>query len=244
MAIVQFGDENLDKIEACMQFLKSSFPNLTSLQYIINLKKNETIFDQEVVLFQGKNFITEQFEDFTFQIGPKSFFQTNPKQALRLYQQVRELANLSGNEIVYDLYCGTGTIGIFLSQHAKQIIGVESIREAVDDARVNSELNNIENTEFIAGDLKDILNEEFTNQHGKPDLIVCDPPRAGMHQKVVENILSIGPEKIIYVSCNPATQARDISYLSSLYEINILQPVDMFPHTQHVENIALLTKRS
>lgn len=244
MLIVQFSEDNKNMIEKCMTFLKEKFPEVTSLQYVINQKKNETFFDQEVKLFHGKGFITEQFENYKYRIGPKSFFQTNSHQALRLYQKVREMASLSGKEIIYDLYCGTGTIGIFLSDKSKSVLSIDSIPEAIEDAKENALINNVNNIEFLSGDLKDFLSENLIERYGFPDVVICDPPRAGMHQKVIENLIKLSPEKIIYVSCNPATQARDIALLINYYEIISMQPMDMFPHTTHVENIALLHKRS
>lgn len=244
MVIVQFGIKDEENIQKCMEFLNTTFPDITSLQFIINEKKNETFFDQEVIVFKGKDYIEEKLEGFRFRIGPKSFFQTNPTQALRLYQRIRDLAGLTGNEIVYDLYCGTGTIGIFLSDKAKFTLGIDSIPEAIEDAKVNASINSISSIEFIAGDMKEIFTNDLVNKYGKPDVIVCDPPRAGMHTDVVQRLLDIDSDKIVYVSCNPATQARDIALMVDKYEIVAMQPVDMFPHTQHVENIALLQKRS
>jgi 23S rRNA (uracil1939-C5)-methyltransferase len=244
MVIVQFGEDNQNMIEKCMLFLKEKFPEVTSLQYIINQKKNETFSDQEVKLFHGKQFITEQFENYQYRIGPKSFFQTNSHQALRLYQKVREMASLCGTEIIYDLYCGTGTIGIFLSDNSKSVLAIDNIPEAIEDAKENALINKVNNIQFLAGDLKDFVSNDLIESYGVPDVVICDPPRAGMHQKVVENLIKLLPGKIIYVSCNPATQARDIALLTNHYEIISMQPVDMFPHTTHVENIALLQKKS
>jgi len=225
-----------------LESVRDRFPGLTSLMYTINPKKNETLYDLEIRLFSGRDHIFEQMEDLTFKIGPKSFFQTNTNQALRLYQVTREFASLSGNEIVYDLYTGTGTIANFIARRAGLVIGIESVPEAILDARVNSEINRIDNTRFFAGDMKEILIDSFFKAHGKPAIMITDPPRAGMHPKVVEQILRIAPERIVYVSCNPATQARDVELFGKKYSIRKIQPVDMFPHTHHVENIALLEK--
>jgi len=222
--------------------LKNKFPDLTSLLYTINPKKNETLFDQDILVWSGRDHIFEKLEDLTFKIGPKSFFQTNSYQALELYRKTREFAGLTGKETVYDLYTGTGTIANFVAPEAGKVVGIESIPEAIEDAKVNSEINKINSTSFFAGDMKDIFTESFIQKNGKPDVIITDPPRAGMHAKVVEQILKIAPERIVYVSCNPATQARDVEMLSSAYQLTRIQPVDMFPHTHHVENIALLER--
>ncbi len=211
--------------------------------YIINSKSNDSITDQEVLLFSGKDHIFEQMEELKFKIGPKSFYQTNSDQAYNLYKITREFAGLTGNEIVYDLYTGTGTIANFVAKNAKKVVGIEYVPEAIEDAKVNSEINQISNTSFFAGDLKDVLNTSFINEHGKPDVIITDPPRAGMHADVVNSILQANPERIVYVSCNPATQSRDIQLLDKAYKVTKVQPVDMFPHTYHVENIVLLEKR-
>jgi 23S rRNA (uracil1939-C5)-methyltransferase len=224
--------------------IKNKFPDLTSLMYTINPKKNETLFDQDIIVWSGRDHIFEELEDLKFKIGPKSFFQTNSKQALELYRLTREFAGLSGDEIVYDLYTGTGTIANFVAPKAGKVVGIESVPEAIEDAMINSEINSISNTSFFAGDMKDIFTASFIKEHGKPDVIITDPPRAGMHTKVVEQILKIAPERIVYVSCNPATQARDVELLGEAYEVKKIQPVDMFPHTHHVENIALLELRS
>lgn len=225
-----------------LESVRDRFPGLTSLMYTINPKKNETLYDLEIKLFSGRDHIFEQMEDLTFKIGPKSFFQTNSNQALRLYQVTREFASLSGNEIVYDLYTGTGTIANFIAAGAGVVIGIESVPEAILDAKVNSEINQISNTRFFAGDMKEILTDSLIRDQGKPAIMITDPPRAGMHPKVVAQILRIAPERIVYVSCNPATQARDVELLGAKYSIRKIQPVDMFPHTHHVENIALLEK--
>jgi 23S rRNA (uracil1939-C5)-methyltransferase len=218
----------------------NKFPDLTSLMYTVNPKKNDTLYDQEILLYAGRDHIFEKMEDLTFKIGPKSFFQTNSTQALRLYQVTREFAGLTGDETVYDLYTGTGTIANFMARSARKVIGIESVPESIHDATINSSINGIGNTQFFAGDMKEIFTDQFIREHGKPEVIITDPPRAGMHQKVVDQIVSIAPKRIVYVSCNPATQARDVELLGKKYSVVKIQPVDMFPHTHHVENIALL----
>lgn len=243
MLIVVFYKEDKEKRELLLNDLVKNFPELTSLLYIINEKANDTITDQEVHVFHGRDHIFEEMEGLKFKIGPKSFYQTNSEQAYNLYKVVREFADLSGNELVYDLYTGTGTIANFVAKSCKKVIGIEYVPEAIEDAKVNSAINGIENTLFYAGDMKDILNEEFITQHGRPDVIITDPPRAGMHTDVVDVILSAEPEKIVYVSCNPATQARDLQLLDTKYKVMKVQPVDMFPHTHHVENVVLLNRR-
>lgn len=243
MVIVQFGEDDPTGIEKVMGFIDGKFPQITSLLFIINLKKNETFHDQEVVTFKGKDYIEEEMEGLKFRIGPKSFYQTNSEQAYELYKVAREFAALQGNEVVYDLYTGTGTIANFIAKKAKQVIGIEYVEEAIQDAKLNSKINGIENTLFYAGDMKDILNDDFLNKHEKPDVIITDPPRAGMHEDVVRMMLRLNAPKIVYVSCNPATQARDISILAENYNVSKIQPVDMFPQTYHVENVVLLTLR-
>lgn len=243
MVIVQFGSDDRDIVQKTMEFLKESFPQVTSLLYVINLKKNETFNDLEVVTFNGKDYITEQMEGLSFRIGPKSFYQTNSEQAYQLYKVARDFAGLNGEEVVYDLYTGTGTIANFLAKLAKQVIGIDYVEAAIEDAKLNAEINGLDNTRFYAGDMKDVLNEAFLKDNPVPDVVVTDPPRAGMHADVVQMLLRIGAEKIVYVSCNPATQARDIALLAESYQIAAIQPVDMFPHTFHVENVALLTKK-
>lgn len=243
MVIVIFYKNEEDKVERLMQHLKESFPEITSLQYVINGKANDTITDQEVIVFSGRDCIYEEMEGLKFKIGPKSFYQTNSEQAYTLYKVARDFAGLTGNELVYDLYTGTGTIANFVSKQCKQVIGIEYVPEAIDDANVNSKLNEIENTHFFAGDMKDLLTEEFIHQYGRPDVIITDPPRAGMHDDVIKTILFASPKRIVYVSCNPATQARDLSLLDEFYQVTRVQPVDMFPHTHHVENVVLLEKR-
>ena len=243
MVIVVFYEKQDEQINALLTALHEQFPQITSLLYIINQKANDTIGDQEVLTFYGKDFIIEEMENLQFKVGPKSFYQTNSKQAYELYKIAREFAQLTGNELVYDLYTGTGTIANFVARNAKQVIGIEYVPEAIEDAKINSQLNNITNTLFYAGDMKDILNDAFIAKHGKPDVIITDPPRAGMHEDVVETILRAMPKRIVYVSCNPATQARDLQALSTAYTIKKSRAVDMFPHTQHVENVVLLEIR-
>ena len=243
MVILVFGENDLKEIEALLNAVKIRFPEITSLQFTINRKKNDTLYDQEIICFHGNDHITERMDDLIFRIGPKSFFQTNTHQALRLYRKVKEYAMLSGKETVYDLYTGTGTIANYIARQAKSVIGLESVPEAISDAKYNSELNKIENTKFFAGDIRDLLNEKFILENGRPEIIITDPPRAGMHEDVIRVIIEISPEKIVYVSCNPATQARDINLLSTSYRVVNVQPVDMFPHTHHVESIVLMENR-
>lgn len=243
MVIVTFFHENIEKREALLNALVKEFPQITSLMYVINEKANDTITDQEVICYQGNDHIFEEMEGLKFKIGPKSFYQTNSSQAYNLYCKTRELANLTGNETVYDLYTGTGTIANFVARQAKRIVGIEYVPEAIEDATVNSAINGITNTLFYAGDMKDVLNAEFIRQHGHPDVIITDPPRAGMHPDVVQTILNAAPERIVYVSCNSATQARDLQLMDEAYRVTAVQPVDMFPHTHHVENIVLLEKK-
>jgi 23S rRNA (uracil1939-C5)-methyltransferase len=243
MVVIVFGENDPSKIEGTLQFLSERFPEITSLNYVVNLKVNDTIADQEVVCFKGEPYLTENMDDLTFRIAPKSFFQTNTEQAIRLYRETLALAGLKGNETVYDLYTGTGTIANFLAKKAKKVIGIEYVADAIEDAKVNSQINGISNTTFYAGDMKKILTSEFVYKEGNPDVIVTDPPRGGMEKEVVELLLRVVPKRIVYVSCNPATQARDIALLSEKYEVKVVQPVDMFPHTHHVESIALLQKR-
>ena len=246
MVIYQFHyDETGGEQEAIglLKHIADKFPQITSLLYLDNQKCNDTIGDQEILVFKGKDHIYELMEDLKFKVGPKSFYQTNTEQAYHLYSVAREFAGLTGNELVYDLYTGTGTIANFIAKRAKKVIGIEYVPEAIEDAKVNSQLNGIDNTLFFAGDMKDILNDEFIQQYGRPDVIITDPPRAGMHPDVVKTILRAAPQRIVYVSCNPATQARDLQELDAAYRVAEVQPVDMFPHTPHVENVVLLTKR-
>lgn len=235
--------ENKKNREALLQHLLKTVPAITTLVYTINPKKNDTIFDLEPKVYYGKGYVEEKLEDFVFKIGPKSFFQTNTYQGEVLYQVTREFAGLTGTEIVYDLYCGTGSIGIFVSPQAKKIVGIELIREAIDDAKENAARNNVQNAHFFAGDVIDICDDAFFEQHGQPDVVITDPPRAGMHEKLVSKLLQIAAPKIVYVSCNPATQARDLALLDALYTVEKVQPVDMFPHTHHIENVVLLKKK-
>nr|WP_152734623.1 23S rRNA (uracil(1939)-C(5))-methyltransferase RlmD [Marinifilum sp. N1E240] len=243
MIIVVFYHEDVEKREALLNHLADKFPEITSLMYIINEKANDSITDQDVILFKGKDHIFEQMEDLKFKIGPKSFYQTNSEQAYNLYCKTRDFAELTGNEVVYDLYTGTGTIANFVAKQAKKVIGIEYVPEAIEDAKENSKINGIDNTEFFAGDMKNVLTREFIELHGEPDTIIVDPPRAGMHADVVETILHAAPKRIVYVSCNSATQARDLALMDEAYKVTKVQAVDMFPHTHHVENIVQLEKR-
>lgn len=233
-------DEEMDLFKALLQHLADKFPEITSLLYIINNKVNDTITDLDVHVFRGNDHIFEEMEGLRFKVGPKSFYQTNSEQAYELYKVARNFAGLTGNELVYDLYTGTGTIANFVSRQARQVIGIEYVPEAIEDAKVNSQINGITNTLFFAGDMKDMLTQDFINQYGRPDVIITDPPRAGMHQDVIDVILFAEPKRIVYVSCNPATQARDLQLLDAKYRVTAVQPVDMFPHTHHVENVVLL----
>lgn len=243
MLIVVFFEDRKQERESLMSAIQEYFPEITSLLYIINQKANDTISDQEVVTWSGNDCIYEEMEGLKFKIGPKSFYQTNSEQAHNLYSVARELAGLTGDELVYDLYTGTGTIANFVAKQARQVIGIEYVEDAIEDAKFNSELNKIENTLFYAGDMKDILTETFITEHGRPDVIITDPPRAGMHNDVIDAILFAAPKRIVYVSCNPATQARDIQLLDAGYYVDYVRPVDMFPHTHHVENVVLLVKK-
>jgi 23S rRNA (uracil1939-C5)-methyltransferase len=242
MVIVVFYYEDEALRKGLLDWLQDQFPQLKSLMYVINCKRNDSIGDQEVVLYKGEDHLTETMHGLKFRIGPKSFYQTNTKQASVLYGIVKDFAGLKGTEVVYDLYTGTGTIANYLADKAQKVIGMEYVAEAVSDAIANSEINSITNTAFFAGDIKDLLSQGFIAAQGKPDVLVTDPPRAGMHADVVKAIIEAAPERIVYVSCNPATQARDIQLLSDKYKVSAVQPVDMFPHTHHVENVALLTK--
>ncbi len=235
--------ESKEQATGLLQHIADKFLGITSLLYLDNQKCNDTIGDQDIMVFKGSDHIFELMEDLKFKVGPKSFYQTNTEQAYHLYSVAREFAGLTGNELVYDLYTGTGTIANFVAKKAKKVIGIEYVPEAIEDAKVNSELNGIENTLFFAGDMKDILTDEFIAEYGRPDVIITDPPRAGMHPDVVKTILNAAPDRIVYVSCNPATQARDLQAMDAAYKVAEVQPVDMFPHTPHVENVVLLTKR-
>lgn len=241
MVIVQFGENDPEGVDKVMAFLHEEFPLLTSLLYIINLKKNETFHDQEIITFAGKDYIEEEMEGLKFRIGPKSFYQTNSLQAYELYKVAREYAGLTGKEVVYDLYTGTGTIANFVAKQAKEVIGIEYVEAAIEDAKLNSKINNIRNTRFYAGDMKDILTPEFAAKHPEPDVVITDPPRAGMHEDVIKMLLQLAAPIIVYVSCNPATQARDIALLAEKYQVEKIQPVDMFPQTYHVENVVRLS---
>jgi 23S rRNA (uracil1939-C5)-methyltransferase len=243
MVIVVFFHDDVKRRNGVLDFLSSEFPQITSLMYVINSKRNDSLNDQEPVLYKGEKHLVEEMNGLRFRIGPKSFYQTNTKQALALYRVAKDFAALTGNEIVYDLYTGTGTIANFVAQSAYKVIGIEYVEEAVNDAMINSEINGIMNTCFFAGDMKEVLSEQFIKVNGKPDVIITDPPRAGMHEDVVKAILKASPEKIVYVSCNPSTQARDLLLLSTTYVVARVQPVDMFPQTHHVENVVLLKKR-
>lgn len=245
MLLVQFRIENEQEHAQAMgllQHIADNFPEVTSLLYVDNHKANDTFADQTVHTFSGTSFIYERMGDLRFKVGPKSFYQTNTEQAYELYKTALDFAQLNGNELVYDLYTGTGTIANFLAPHARGVIGIEYVPEAIEDAKENSAINGIDNTTFFAGDMKDILTTTFIAEHGRPDVIITDPPRAGMHPAVVETILGAAPRRIVYVSCNPATQARDLALLSEAYDVACIRPVDMFPHTQHVENVALLLR--
>ena len=240
MLIVVWADEPDMRV---MEYIRDSFPEIISLLYVVNRKFNDTISDQEVLVFAGQDHIMEEMEGLLFKVGPKSFYQTNTEQAYELYKVAREYAGLTGKELVFDLYTGTGTIANFVAHQARQVIGIEYVPEAIEDAKVNTRINNLDNTLFFAGDMKDILNEDFIEHYGRPDVIITDPPRAGMHEDVINTILFAEPQRIVYVSCNPATQARDLNMLDTKYRVTKVQPVDMFPHTHHVENVVLLEKR-
>ncbi len=236
-------EEGYGQAMALLRWMHETFPEITSLLWVNNEKFNDTIGDLDVQLYSGTDHIFLEMEGLRFKVGPKSFYQTNTEQAYILYKVAREFARLTGNELVYDLYTGTGTIANFVAKYARKVIGIEYVPEAIEDAKINSKINGIENTEFFAGDMKDILNKDFIEKHGKPDIIITDPPRAGMHGDVIDAILFADPQRIVYVSCNPATQARDLQLLSAAYEVKRIQPVDMFPHTQHVENVVLLERK-
>ena len=248
MVVVVFAHDNPDAGEdhtarfALLDYLKQAFPQITSLHYVINTKRNDSLSDQEVIHYAGKPYIVETMEDLEFRIGPKSFYQTNSRQALRMYQKIREYADLQGDETVYDLYTGTGTIALFLARHCRRVTGVEYVPEAIEDAHENASANDIKNVRFYAGDMKDVLTADFIAAEGRPQVVVLDPPRAGVHENVLKVLLETAPEKIIYVSCNPATQARDLALLQPAYRITRVQPIDMFPHTHHVENIVVAEK--
>ena len=246
MLLMQFhwtSQHEQQEAMALMQHLSEKFPEVTSLLYVNNLKANDTVGDLDIQTFAGTDFIYETMEGLRFKVGPKSFYQTNTEQAYELYSVARKFAALTGSELVYDLYTGTGTIANFVARQARAVVGIEYVPEAIEDAKVNAELNQIDNASFFAGDMKDILTREFLEEHGRPDVIITDPPRAGMHKDVVDTILFAAPQRIVYVSCNPATQARDLQLLNADYKVEAVQPVDMFPHTHHVENVVLLIRR-
>lgn len=243
MVLFQFFEDDVEQRELLLNHIQQKFPEITALLYVINSKQNDTIYDQEVICFAGRDHIFEEMEGLQFKINAKSFYQTNSEQAYELYKVTRNFANLSGNELVYDLYTGTGTIAQFVAKQAKKVIGVESVPEAIADAKANAAHNQISNVEFFVGDMKNVFNSEFIAQHGHPDVIITDPPRDGMHKLVVEQLLQVAPKKIVYVSCNSATQARDLELMKEKYELVKVQPVDMFPQTHHVENVVLLEKR-
>ncbi len=243
MVLIQFFENDKTKRELLLDHIYEQFPQITSLQYVINTKANDTIYDQKIQLYKGRDYILEEMEGLKFSINAKSFYQTNSDQAYELYSITRDFAGLNGNEIVYDLYTGTGTIAQFVSKNAKKVIGVESVPEAIIDAKANALRNQITNCEFYVGDMKVVFNENFIAHHGKPDVIITDPPRDGMHKDVIEQIMKIEPEKIVYVSCNSATQARDLALMDEKYKVTRVRPVDMFPQTHHVENVVLLEKR-
>jgi 23S rRNA (uracil1939-C5)-methyltransferase len=238
-----FGNEDKEKIEKICKYLLEKIPAITTLLYTINQKWNDSMENLQPQIFYGKGYVLEKLGDFNFKISPKSFFQTNTKQAEVLYNVVKDFAGLTGNETVYDLYCGTGSIGIFLSKNAKKIIGVDVIEDAIEDAKENAQLNNLQSTSFFSGDVIEICNDDFFTSHGSPDVVIVDPPRAGLHNKLVNKLLEIAAPKIVYVSCNVATQARDLQLLHEKYMVEKIQPVDMFPHTHHIESVALLTLR-
>lgn len=243
MAVMVFGEDDNEKITNLLGAVHDEFPEITSLLYVVNTKVNDTISDQEIITYAGEPYIEEEMEGLRFRVGAKSFYQTNSKQAYELYKVARGFAGLKGDELVYDLYTGTGTIANFVASKASKVIGIEYVEDAIADAKINSAVNGISNTEFYAGDMKDVLTDDFIAQHGRPDVMIVDPPRAGMHDDVIKVILNAAPRRIVYVSCNPATQARDLSLLDSLYKVTAVQPVDMFPHTQHVENVCRLVRR-
>jgi len=243
MVIVIFNEADMERISALMNYLQSEFERITSLFYVVNTKWNDSVGDLEHILWSGKDHIIEQMEGLQFKVGPKSFYQTNSEQAYELYKVAREFADLQGDEVLYDLYTGTGTIANFCARRAKKVVGVEYVPEAIEDAKVNSAINGIDNTSFYAGDMKDVLSDDFVARNGRPDVIILDPPRAGVDERVIDVILRAAPERMVYVSCNPATQARDLALMDGMYMVEAVQPVDMFPHTHHVENVVKLVKR-
>ena len=243
MALMVFGEDDENKIKELMTAVESEFPEITSLLYVVNTKANDTVGDLDILTWSGKPYIEEEMEGLHFRVGPKSFYQTNSLQAYELYKVARNFAGLTGNELVYDLYTGTGTIANFVARDARHVIGIEYVADAIEDAKLNAEVNGLKNTEFYAGDMKNVLTYQFIAEHGRPDVMIIDPPRAGMHEDVVKVILNAAPQRIVYVSCNPATQARDLALLDTLYKVIEVQPVDMFPHTHHVENVVKLERR-
>ena len=243
MVVLSFGEDAPAEIKSVLDDLRASFPDLTSLMYVVNTKANDTIADLDIQLHSGKPYIEEEMEGLRFRIGPKSFYQTNSRQAYNLYKVAREFAALTGDELVYDLYTGTGTIANFIARQARKVIGIEYVEDAIRDAKLNAKVNGLDNTDFYAGDMKDVLTAEFIEAHGRPDVMIVDPPRAGMHTDVVNVILQSEPKRIVYVSCNPATQARDLALLDEKYRVTAVRPVDMFPHTHHVENVVRLERR-
>jgi 23S rRNA (uracil1939-C5)-methyltransferase len=243
MILIQFFKEDKTKRELLLDYLAETFPEITSLQYVINGKANDTIYDQEIIRYSGRDHIFEDMEGLKFKINAKSFYQTNSEQAYELYKITRDFAGLTGDELVYDLYTGTGTIAQFVAKQAKHVVGVEAVPDAITAAQENAQLNDITNVEFYVGDMKNVCNQDFINAHGQPDVIITDPPRDGMHKDVVKQILNIAPKKIVYVSCNSATQARDLALMDEMYKVTKTQAVDMFPQTHHVENVVLLEHR-
>lgn len=244
MVVVVVGEDRPEELKVMLDDIRINFPEITSLLYVINTKVNDTIGDLEVHVHSGREYVEEEMEGLKFRIGPKSFYQTNSRQAYELYKVARNFAELTGNELVYDLYTGTGTIANFVASKASKVIGIEYVADAIEDAKINSAVNGIKNTEFFAGDMKDVLTDEFIAEHGRPDVMIVDPPRAGMHDDVVKVILNAEPKRIVYVSCNPATQARDLALLDEKYKVTAVQPVDMFPHTHHVENVVRLERKN
>jgi len=243
MVIVVFGQNEKEKIDALLNHISDVIPQITALMYVVNTKANDTISDLDVVLYKGKDYITEKMDNIIYKVGPKSFFQTNSEQAYTLYKTVKELAALKGNETVYDLYTGTGSIAIFVAPYAKKVIGIDYIEQAIENANENSRLNGLDNTMFTWGIIEKVLDDAFAVKHGQPDVVITDPPRSGMHPNVITQILKLAPQKIVYISCNPSTQARDVALLNESYEVSLIQPVDMFPHTEHVENVVLLLRK-
>jgi 23S rRNA (uracil1939-C5)-methyltransferase len=244
MVVLSFGEDNPEAISAVLNDLRNSFLEITSLMYVVNTKANDTIADLDIQLHSGRPYIEEEMEGLRFRIGPKSFYQTNSRQAYNLYKVAREFADLKGDELVYDLYTGTGTIANFIARQARKVVGIEYVEDAIKDAKLNAEVNGLDNTLFFAGDMKDVLTADFIAEHGRPEVMIVDPPRAGMHNDVVNVILDAEPQRIVYVSCNPATQARDLALLDVKYKVEAVRPVDMFPHTHHVENVVKLVRRT